>query len=57
MDIDNRLVGRTIETAEVDGYGILINFRDGSVLSYAASDGGYSCFDLYESMEEYLEDE
>lgn len=49
--------GRTIETTEVDGYGILINFRDGSVLSYAASDGGYSHFDLYESTEEYLEDE
>ena len=57
MDIDNRLVGRTIETAEVDGHGIRIYFRDGSVFSYEATDGGYSTYDLYESMEEYLEDE
>lgn len=57
MDIDNRLVGRTIETAEVDGYGIRIFFRDGSVFHYMATDGGYSDYDLYESMEEYLEDE
>lgn len=57
MDIDNRLVGKTIETAEVDGHGILIHFRDWSVLSYVASDGGYSSYALYGSMEEYMEDE
>lgn len=57
MDIDNRLVGRTIETAEVDGHGMRIFFTDGSVFHYAASDGGYSDYDLFESIEEYMEGE
>lgn len=57
MDINDRLAGRTIVTAEVDGFGIRIIFRDGSVFRYAATDGGYSDYDLYESMEEYLEGE
>lgn len=57
MDIDNRLAGKTIEKAEIDGYGVFITFTDGSVFSYSATDGGYSSYALYGSMEEYMEDE
>ncbi len=48
MDIENRLVGRTIVKAEVDGYGIELELDDGSIFSYSASDGGYSTYDFDE---------
>ena len=43
------LVGKTILAAEVDGFGIVLVFDDGSVFNYSASDGGYSTYDFTES--------
>lgn len=40
------LIGKTIISAQVDGFGILLVFDDGSLFSYSASDGGYSTYDL-----------
>ncbi len=40
------LIGKTIESAEVDGHGIEIHFTDGTVFVYDASDGGYSNWDI-----------
>lgn len=39
-----RLIGRTIVKADVDGYGIEMTLDDGSVFVYGASDGGYSTY-------------
>ena len=40
----DELVGKTIKKIDVDGYGILMETEDGIVLSYDASDGGYSSY-------------
>lgn len=40
------LIGKTIKSIEVDGYGIEMRFTDGTVFVYSASDGGYSCWDI-----------
>ena len=40
------LIGKTIESVEVDGYGIEMRFTDGTVFVYGASDGGYSNWDI-----------
>ena len=40
------LIGKTVESIEVDGYGIEMRFTDGTVFEYGASDGGYSCWDI-----------
>lgn len=36
------LIGKTIESIEINGYGIEMRFTDGTVFEYDASDGGYS---------------
>ena len=41
------LVGRTIKKAKVTGDDILLEFTDGSKLSYNASDGGCSMWGCY----------
>ena len=43
------LIGKTILTAEVDGFGIVLIFDDDSTFSYSASDGGYSTYDFTNS--------
>ncbi len=43
------LVGKTILSAEVDGFGIELVFDDGSTFNYSASDGGYSTYDFTNS--------
>lgn len=43
------LIGKTILSAEVDGFGIALVFDDGSVFNYSASDGGYSTYDFTNS--------
>ena len=43
------LIGKTIVTAEVNGFGITLVFDDGSVFNYSASDGGYSTYDFTNS--------
>ena len=42
----NDLVGKTIKRIEVDGFEIVITTEDGAVLTYYASDGGYSSWDI-----------
>lgn len=56
-EVGNRLIGRRIEAADVDGHGIEIRFTDGSIFCYMSSDGGYSSFSVYETEEEYLAEE
>ena len=48
MEIDKKLEGKTIKTANVDGFEVEIVFTDGSVFYYDASDGGFSCYSLRE---------
>ena len=43
------LIGKTILSAEVDGFGIALVCDDGSVFNYSASDGGYSTYDFTNS--------
>ena len=47
--IQEQLKGKTISSAEVDGFGLVLKFTDGSRLEYNATDGGYSTFDIIES--------
>lgn len=44
---ENKLIGKTIKKAKVDGFGLILEFTDGEILDYDASDGGYSCYELY----------
>ena len=46
MEINKKLEGKTIKTANVDGFEVEIIFTDGSVFYYDASDGGYSNYSL-----------
>ncbi len=39
-----RLIGRKIVKADVNGYGIELILDDGSIFLYDASDGGYSTY-------------
>lgn len=43
------LIGKTILSAEVDGFSIELVFDDGSTFSYFASDGGYSTYEFTNS--------
>lgn len=52
MNIEERLVGKTIINAEVDGFGMTLTFDDGRIFSYSASDGGYSCYGFDDENEE-----
>lgn len=45
------LIGKTIEAIELDGYGVQLQFTDGSRFVYDASDGGYSTYAFYEKGE------
>ena len=49
--INETLIGKTIESADINGFGIELRFTDGSVFDYSASDGGYSSWD-YENTEQ-----
>lgn len=49
--IDEKIIGKTIKKATVDGYEVTLEFTDGEVFEYSASDGGYSCFGLYKKGE------
>lgn len=39
-----KLTGRTIKSAKVTGYGVVLKLDDGSVFEYSPSDDGYSCW-------------
>ena len=41
---EKELIGKTICDADVDGYGMVLTFDDGSVFNYCASEGGYSSY-------------
>lgn len=49
-----KIVGKTVSIAWIDGGTVYIEFTDGTVLDYGASDGGYSCWDLVDKNGEYL---
>ena len=40
------LLGKTVMSADVNGFGVRIKFTDGTVFDYSASDGGYSCWSV-----------
>ena len=40
------LIGRTVKAIEVDGFGLEIEFIDGTKFIYTPSDGGYSSWDV-----------
>lgn len=44
---EHNLIGKTIESIDVTGYGIVIVTKDGYCFDYSASDGGYSSWDCY----------
>lgn len=46
--VQEQLTGKTISSAEIDGFGINHKFTDGTELDYNATDGGYSTFDITE---------
>lgn len=50
-EIDKKIIGKTIKKAKVDGSDVILEFTDGEVFEYIASDGGYSCFALYKKGE------
>ena len=52
---ESDLIGKTIKAIDIDGYGLLITFSDGTILEYDASDGGYSCWGITEPGKEYEE--
>ena len=41
---NERLIGKKIVKADVNGYGMELVLDDGSVFVYSASDGGYSAY-------------
>lgn len=45
------LIGKTIETIDINGYGIEIHFTDGTEFVYYASDAGYSSWDILKGDE------
>lgn len=45
------LIGKTIKSIDVDGFGVDIVFTDGTELVYGASDGGYSNWEILKSGE------
>ena len=48
-DVEERMLGKTVKEAEVDGFGIRMVFTDGAVFDYDASDGGCSQYELTEA--------
>lgn len=45
-DTNAALLGKTVRSADVNGFGVRIKFTDGTVFDYGASDGGYSCWSV-----------
>lgn len=43
------LIGKTIKSAEVDGFGITLVFENGDTFEYGASDGGYSGYEYVQA--------
>lgn len=51
----NVLLGKTIKSITIDGYGITMITTDGFVLEYSSSDGGYSQYDISKTEGEEAE--
>lgn len=45
-DTNVALLGKTVMSADVNGFDVRIKFTDGTVFDYSASDGGYSCWSV-----------
>lgn len=45
-DTNAALLGKTVMSSDVNGFGVRIKFTDGTVFDYSASDGGYSCWSV-----------
>ena len=45
-DTNVALLGKTVMSADVNGFGMRIKFTDGTVFDYSASDDGYSCWSV-----------
>ena len=52
MSDDKKLIGKTIVWAEIDGFGVRLEFSDGSSLDYSSSDGGYSCWEIIDDTKQ-----
>ena len=53
-NINEKLIGKTIKEADIDGFGVYLTFNDGSMFEYDASDGGYSHYAYCESPQELI---
>ena len=53
-DVEERMLGKTVKEADIDGHGIRIVFTDGAVFHCDASDGGYSQYELTDGRGEGL---
>lgn len=48
-ETNNFLKDKIIKSAKVDGFGMILEFTDGSKFEYEASDGGYSLFQIIQT--------
>ena len=46
LEIEKALIGKTINSAIVNGYEVVLCFDDDTIFNYDASDGGYSSYEL-----------
>lgn len=46
--IVNKMIGKTIKNVDLDGFGMTIDFTDGTQFNFDASDGGYSEYEILE---------
>ena len=46
IDDEEKLIGKKIVWAKIDGFGVELKFSDGSSLDYSSSDGGYSSWEI-----------
>lgn len=54
FDINIILQNKIIKKAEVDGFGVYLEFKDGTFFNFDASDGGYSTYEYWTREEEDL---
>lgn len=52
MDIEKELIGKTITSAIINGFEVVLVFDDDTIFDYDASDGGYSSYELRKKGEE-----
>ena len=52
--INAAIVGKTVKSADVNGHWMQIEFADGTVFDYNATDGGYSCWSIEKNWRSVL---